>query len=172
MKRIWIVALALLFLGAIVYVEWKIDYRPNPVVSHPADEVSKNDLCVLNEKVIPCPPMATGNVSAPIAVKSTSSETPHDYIAELRVEARKRGLKWRIWCVDFGGDWNFEASAAKSKTNEIKDMVFIDGWQAHGTNQQETAMNLMEVIKCPENWKAIPHSIPHTKKCPPELSGN
>jgi hypothetical protein len=114
------------------------------------------------------------------AVAATPTPTPEpsdkQKIALLRAEAHKRHLRWRVWCVDLGEDWQFQGWAVQP--GDDFHVYAEDGakpnWGSHGTTEAETAYNLYLEIQQPPTDPLHAPSSPsgHKKHCPPELHGD
>lgn len=101
---------------------------------------------------------------------------PHNYIAELRIEAHRRGLTWEIYCkgdLTAMGNPNsspqrFTAWAIHTEKMESTycQRIYAD-WSGYGDTQQEAAKDLLEKIKYFSAYKPEKE-----EKCPPKLSGN
>lgn len=104
--------------------------------------------------------------------------TDKQKIALLRAEAHKRGLKWRIFCMDWQDDPDHQFLGEAALINGAFDTRIERGskgvWLKDGATQGDTAYALYLAIQGAQTHPAE-HEKPeheHKKFCPPELRGD
>lgn len=109
------------------------------------------------------------------------SLTDKQKIALLRVEAHKRGLKWRIFCMDWQDDPNHQFMGEAAPHDGTFNLYIEHGgkglWLEEADTQANAAYALYLAIQDSqthpveaENEKPKNHE--HKKFCPPELRGD
>jgi hypothetical protein len=129
------------------------------------------------ENVSPIAPIAPITTKAQLA-KAQLALTDQEKIQLLRDEARKREMKWTIWCVRWSSQDTFQAEAWRKGESRAHDLnwQYHDRWMKVGPTQADAAYLLYLAIQVEPTHPAqtreqIAASKPENKMklCPPEL---
>jgi len=105
----------------------------------------------------------------------------HDYVAELRAEVHRRGMKFYIacWTKDISVEEYLIGDVASKDVQDTSTSVIEDGggdrWLEGGSTFQEVAYKLLEALKGSPTHPAKHREAKKeeaTRKCPPIIRGD